>query len=165
MTTRIRTQGLIAMAAVVLSACASLPAELVQRPDVHLKNVQVVGLGFKSQTFLLSFDVANPNPFPLPVANVGYDLKLDGQRFATGETESDFTIPASGNSEFAISVDLNLLATAPGLLSTVRDGVRREIPYELEGRFGVNLPMTPVVRYRNEGSVRLDGSATSFLSH
>ena len=163
MKAKIRLQCMAVMAAFVLSACASIPESLVSAPDVKLKNVQVVGLGFKSQTFLLSFDVSNPNPYPLPVVQVDYGLKLDGQRFASGATQSEFTIPAGGESEFAISVDLNLLSTAPQLLSTVREGVRRDIPYELEGRFGVDLPLAPVVRYRNEGTVRLDGSATSFL--
>ena len=165
MTTRTKVQCLAAMTAIALSACASLPENLVKSPEVTLSNVQVVGLGFKSQTFLLTFDVANPNPFALPVVNVGYGLKLDGQRFATGETHSKFTVPAGGDSQFAISVDLNLLSTAPQLLYVVRDGVRRDIPYQLEGRFSVDIPLAPVIRYRSGGTVRLDGSATSFLSH
>ena len=139
-----------------MSACASLPESLISAPSVKLSNVQVVGLGFKTQTFLLSFDVANPNPFPLPVSNVGYGVKLDGQRFASGETVSKFTIPADGDASFAISVDLNLLQTAPQLLSVVRDGTRQDISYELEGRFGVDIPLTPTIKYRNSGKIRLN---------
>ena len=165
METRTKLQCLFAIAAIALSACATIPESFVKTPDVKLSNVQVLGLGFRSQTFLLSFDVSNPNSFPLPVVNVAYGLQLDGQRFASGETQSDFTVPAGGNAEFAISVDLNLLSTAPQLLSTVRDGVRSDIPYELEGRLGIDIPLVPVVRYRTEGSVRLDGSARSFLGH
>ena len=139
-----------------LSACAALPESLVSTPQVKLSNVQVVGLGFRSQTFLLSFDVANPNPFPLPVSNVGYGVKLDGQRFASGETASKFTIPADGDASFAISVDLNLLQTAPQLLSIVRDGTHQEINYELEGRFGVDIPMIPTIKYQSSGKIRFN---------
>lgn len=146
----------IALLTGCLSACASLPESLVSTPSVELSNVQVVGLGFKSQTFLLSFNVANPNPFPLPVRNVGYGLKLDGQRFASGETPSKFTIPADGDASFAISVDLNLLQTAPQLLAIVRDGTRRDVSYELEGRFGVDIPLTPIIKYHNSGRIRLN---------
>ena len=148
----------IALLIACLSACASLPESLVSTPSVKLSNVQVVGLGFRTQTFLLSFEVANPNPFPLPVSNVGYGVKLDGQRFASGETASKFTIPADGEASFAISVDLNLLQTAPQLLAIVRDGTRQEISYELEGRFGVDIPLTPTIKYRNSGKIRLNSN-------
>ena len=65
-------------------------------------------------------------------------------------------MPASGTTQFSISVDLDLLNTAPALLSIVREGVRREVPYELEGELGVDIPLTPPVRYRSEGASRLN---------
>ena len=141
-----------------LSACASLPENLISPPDVKLRDVQVMGLGFKSQTFLLSFDIHNPNPFALPVKHIRYDVRLDGQRFASGETPSNIAVPASGDTEFAISVDLDLLSTAPQLLSIVRDGVRAEIPYELKGELGVDIPFTPPVSYHSQGAIQLRSS-------
>jgi LEA14-like dessication related protein len=142
-----------------MSACATMPEDFVKAPNVNLSNVQVVGLGFTSQTFLLSFNAENPNPFPLPVRNVDYGVKIAGQRFASGETVSNFTIPASGDTNFAISVDLNLLQTAPQLLSIVRDGARREIDYELDGQFGVDIPLTPPIKYHNSGTIRLSSDS------
>ncbi len=139
-----------------LGACASVPGNLIAKPEVQLRDVQVMGLGFKNQTFLLSFDIHNPNPYPLPVNHVRYGVRLDGQRFASGQTPSDMTVPAGGDAEFAISVELDLLTTAPRLLSIVREGVRRDIPYELEGELGIDIPMTPSVTYRSNGSIRLD---------
>lgn len=141
-----------------LSACASLPENMISKPEVSLRDVQVMGLGFKAQTFLLSFDISNPNPFPLPVKHVSYALKLDGQRFASGETPSEISVPASGDSQFSISVELDLLSTAPRLLAIVREGVRSEIPYELKGELGIDIPLTPPVSYRTDGSIRLDSS-------
>ncbi|MDJ0747948.1 MAG: LEA type 2 family protein [Woeseiaceae bacterium] len=138
-----------------LGACASVPENLVTRPDVQLRDVQVLGLGFKNQTFLLSFDIHNPNPYPLPVNHISYGVRLDGLRFASGQTESDISVPAGGDAEFAISVELDLLTTAPRLLSIVREGVRRDISYELEGKLGIDIPMSPPVSYRSNGSIRL----------
>ncbi len=139
-----------------LSACASLPENLISAPDVKLQGVQVMGLGFKNQTFLLSFDIHNPNPFALPVSHVRYDVRLDGMRFASGETASEISVPASGDTEFAISVELDLLSTAPQLLSIVREGTRSEIPYELNGELGVDIPFTPPVSYRSDGAIQLN---------
>jgi LEA14-like dessication related protein len=145
--------------AVCLSACASIPESLVDSPKVSLRDVQLLGLGFKNQTFLLSFDVANPNSFPLPIRRVAYGVRLEGQRFASGETTSEFTVPANGDTSFAISVELNLLHTSPQLLSIVRDSSRRDISYQLEGRFAVDIPFAPEVSYRDSGRIRLNPSA------
>ena len=143
---------------ICLSGCATVAESLVDSPNVDLRNVQIVGLGFKSQTFLLSFDIANPNSFPLPIRHVGYGVRLDGQRFASGETACDFTVPANGDTSFAISVDLDLLKTAPQLLSIVRGGAGRDVRYELEGRFAVDIPFTSEVSYHDTGRVRLNGN-------
>ena len=155
MRNRMRKYSLILLVATLLGACTSLPKNVIATPRVELRDVQVLGLGFNNQSFLLSFDVSNPNAFPLPVRSIDYGVKLDGKRFASGATESDFTVPAQSAAQFAISVDLNLLQTAPQLLAVVRDSSRGTIPYELEGSLGVNIPLTPPVRYRSSGTIRL----------
>ena len=91
----------------------------------------------------------------LPVNNVTYGLRLDGQRFASGETVSDFTIPANGRTGFAISVNLNLLQTAPQLLAIVRDSSRRDVRYDIDGRLGVDIPLTGSLKYSNSGLLAL----------
>ena len=143
------------MAGLIMSSCASLPEGLLNAPDISLRKVDVMGLGIDGQTFLLTFDASNSNPLTLPVKHIAYALELDGKHFASGETASEFTIPANGTASFAISVDLNLLRTAPELLFVVRDGTRRDIPYTVKGQLGVDIPMTPLLRYRNSGSIRL----------
>jgi len=126
---------------------------------VSLRNVHVEDIGFDSQTFILSFDVRNPNPFPLPVKSINYGVKLDGHRFASGEAACSFTIAAGGDGKFSISVDVNLLQTAPELLFIVRDATRREIPYSLEGRLGIDIPYTKPVKFHSSGLIGLQASA------
>lgn len=153
MTKTLKVAPILVLLAV--SGCATSMQDLVKSPVVELRSVQVMGLGFNSQTFLLSFDIRNPNSFALPVRSIDYALKLDGQRFASGQTPSEFSVPANGDSEFAISVDLNLLQTAPQLLSIIRQSAREDVGYELDGRLAVDLPLVPAVSYRNTGSIRL----------
>ena len=142
-----------------LAACASLPENLVSEPRVELRDVRVIGLGFKSQTFLLSFDISNPNAFSLPVSHLSYGVKLDGHRFASGQTPCEISVPAGGETQFAISVELDLLNTAPKLLAIVRDGTRAEIPYELKGELSVDIPFTPPISYRTNGAIQLRSDA------
>ena len=151
---RCRTM-LLVLALSGLAACASLPENMIASPDIELRDVQVMGLGFDSQTFLLSFDISNPNPFPLPVRHIRYGVRFDGQRFASGETESSISVPAGGETDFAISVELDLLKTAPQLLTIIRAGARRDIPYTLAGELGIDIPMAPPVSYRTDGTIRL----------
>ncbi|NNL55809.1 MAG: LEA type 2 family protein [Woeseia sp.] len=142
-------------AALLLGGCASGLESMLQSPKVELTAVEVVGLGFNNQTFRLSFDVNNPNAFALPIDAVSYGVRLNGQRFASGETDSEFSVPAGGDAQFAISVELDLLQTAPQLLSIVREGVRSEIPYELDGKLTLGLPLTPPLSFSNSGNIRL----------
>lgn len=138
----------------LLAGCASMQ-QLVSTPDVRLRQVQVKSVDLAGQSFLLSFDVTNPNGFPLPIRTISYALSLDGQPFASGETDSSFTVPARGDGAFAISVDLNLLRTAPELLFIARDGFHRDIAYSLTGELGVDIPYAKPVTFGSDGHVRL----------
>jgi len=138
----------------LLTACAST-GELISAPNVSLRHVEIADLDFSGQTFLLGFDVTNPNPFPLPVSTVSYGVELDGYRFATGSTKGNFTVPALGDGGFTISVELDLLKTAPQLLYRVRDGLRHDIPYEISGQLGLDIPLTDPVRFSSSGEIRL----------
>ena len=151
--TAIRTLGLI-LASGLLASCAAT-GTLISAPDVRLTDVEVTSLDFSGQTFRLGFDVRNPNPFPLPVREIRYGVRLDGQQFAAGETAGNFVVPANGDGEFAISVELDLLKSAPQLLYTVHDGVRRAIPYALEGSLGVDIPFAKPLRFETNGEIRV----------
>jgi len=143
--------------ACLLGGCAGMETA-ISTPGVSLRNVTVSNVDFSRQTFVLSFDVTNPNPFPLPINYVSYGVRLDEQRFASGETVAALTIPAKGDGEFAISVDLDLLRTAPQLLYTVRDGATRDLPYELSGKLGIDIPFVDRISFKTSGEIRLHGN-------
>lgn len=147
----------LTMVASLLASCASLETT-ISSPGVSLRNVTVQELDFSGQTFLLGFDVTNPNPFPLPVKSIAYGVELDGQQFAAGRTESAFTVAAQGDAEFAISVKLDLLRTAPKLLHVVHDAVTQDIPYKLKGELGIGIPLVKPVSFETNGEIRLYAS-------
>lgn len=150
-----RTRGAVLLAACFgLSACATLESN-VAAPFVSLNQVEVERLALESQTVRLGFDVSNPNPFPLPVSKLRYGVKLDGYRFASGETGGGFVVPAQSDEAFTISVELDLLKTAPKLIRVFREGAYRDIPYEVRGEFELDVPLTPPVPFANTGTIRL----------
>jgi len=141
----------------LVSACAGMQ-RAISMPGVSLRNVEVADVSFSDQTFLLTFDVTNPNSFPLPVNYVIYGVTLDDKRFASGQTVTSFTVPAQSDAEFAISVELDLFRTAPQLLFIVRDGTMRDLPYELSGKLGIDIPFVEPVSFKSSGEIR-------FLAH
>lgn len=141
-------------AACFVSACAGMQ-RAISMPGVSLRNVEVADVNFSSQTFLLTFDVTNPNAFPLPVNYVSYGVTLDNKKFASGRTVASFTVPAQSDTEFAISVELDLFRTAPQLLFIVRDGTMRDLPYELSGKLGIDIPFVEPVSFKSSGEIRL----------
>lgn len=154
-TMRTGLPAIVSLLALTLSGCANTLQNMVKSPSVTLNAVEIVGLALTGQTFMLTFDVSNPNSFSLPISSVNYGVKLDGQQFASGSTASKFSVPANGDAQFAISVDLNLLQTAPMLLALVRRSANEDVPYELDGELAVDLPLVPTLPYRGSGSIRL----------
>jgi LEA14-like dessication related protein len=115
---------------------------MISSPEVRLTSVEIRSADFDSQTFLLGFDVSNPNPFPLPVKAVSYNIRLGDQQFASGRTQGNFTVPSNGDSAFVISVELDLLRTTTGLKSFMPGTGRENLSYELRGSFVVDIPFT-----------------------
>ena len=144
-------RGLVAVAALGLGGCGG--DALVRAPDVDLTRVEMSEMNVASQTFLLGFNVNNPNPFPLPVRAVRYKVRLNDQNFAGGETQGNFTIPASGDGSFVISVDLDLLQSGARLASILRSGLHDQIDYELNGNLDVDIPLVPSIRFANTGTI------------
>ena len=137
---------------VTMTACGS-SGGLLRPPAVNLTSVEVSEMTFDNQTFLLGLNVSNPNPIPLPVRSVSYHVRLNNQNFAGGETQSNFTIPAGGDENIVISVDLDLLQSGAQLTSIIRSGVKDNLNYELDGNLGVDLPTEPELSFSQSGTI------------
>ena len=147
---------LIASTVVLLSACATQPAAVA--PEVTLTNVSIVDIDHTGQSFVLGIDVHNPYPFPLIIDGVRYRIRLDGQRFANGDVRCSIEVPPAAEQTLEISVDLDLMKTAPKLLFVVRDGVRRQIDYRLVGDLDLTDNAIPRVSFEDAGQIRLQAA-------
>ncbi len=143
---------LLAAAFISLSGCATTE-NLVGTPDVTLKSVELENVSFRSQTFLLGFEVVNPNPFPLPVESIRYNVSLDSERFAGGETQASFTIPANGSNGFVVSVELDILNRATQITSLLQGGVPDNVSYQVDGSLTVDIPFTRPLSFSSSGMI------------
>jgi len=137
-----------------IAGCAGTGVS-IEKPTVRLSRVAVNQLSFSGQSFLLSFDINNPNPFPLPIRSVRYHVQLANQTFASGETPGDFSIPASGAGNFDISVELDILKSASSLTGVLRGGMQRPVPYELNGSLAVDIPFVKPVPFSTSGVITI----------
>lgn len=150
---------MLPLAALSLSACAGT-GTVIDSPRVELTGVELTSANIRRQTFLLSFDVNNPNPFPLPVKAVDYEVIFDDEKFAGGKTQGSFTVPANGMDSFAISVDLDFLSSATHLKSLMSGGLRENIAYELRGRLAVDIPLVKPIPFSNSGVINMRQTAS-----
>ncbi len=142
---------ILLIAVILLSACAGT-GTIIDSPKVDLTRVELTKADFRRQTFLLSFDVSNPNAFPLPVKAVEYRVIFDDENFAGGKTEGSFTVPARGEDSFAISVELDLLSSASHLTSLLRPdffGFDKDLGLQYRGRLDASR-IEPVPDARRE---------------
>jgi LEA14-like dessication related protein len=151
-------KSLLLFAAISLSACAGT-GTVIDSPKVALTGVELTAANFRQQTFLLRFDVSNPNPFPLPVKAVQYRVDLDHEKFAGGETQGSFTVPARGDDSFAISVDLDILSSATHLTTLLNGGLTENVSYELRGSLAVDIPFVKPIPFSNSGVINMTQTA------
>lgn len=139
----------------MLSACATGPEALVARPNVDLTSVQVENVSFTGQTFLLGFEVDNPNAFPLPVKAVKYRVMFDDERFAGGETLAAFTIPANGRDDFKLKVEIDVLNSASQITSLLKGGMPDHVKYRVEGSLTVDIPFARPLPFSSSGTIQV----------
>ncbi len=138
----------------MLAACAG-PLTLVDSPSIRLTRIESGHMSFNRQKFVLGFDISNPNSFPLPVQVLNYSVRIADQQFASGKTEGAFTVPANGDSSFAIGVELDMMQQASRIGSLLRAGSQGQISYELSGDLTVDIPFTQPIPFSNKGTISL----------
>ncbi|MGH8167665.1 MAG: LEA type 2 family protein [Woeseiaceae bacterium] len=157
-TLKLNCHCLFFLTIILLASCATTRPS-IQPPAVTLTSVELDSIGMGAQSFLLGFSVSNPNPFPLPVKSIRYDILLDNQKFAGGETQGDFVVSARGDGKFVIDVELDLLQTVSQLRSLLAGAMRETVEYELQGSLAVDIPFARPIPFSNSGVVRVrDGS-------
>jgi LEA14-like dessication related protein len=79
----------------ILCACAALPTRL-DPPRVTVVDLRLVTAGVFSQTYRVRLNVQNPNSADLPIQGIAYELRFNGQPFATGVSGQNVTVPRYG---------------------------------------------------------------------
>jgi LEA14-like dessication related protein len=130
-----------------LSGCAQLEMKKAlehQRPTVSIADTRLTRLDFERANLAFGIEVDNPNPIPLSLAGLDYDLKLAGHSFASGKQTKQMRVDASAVSRFELPLSVAFNEVLQGIKQL--EGMQ-SIPYELTTGLMIDVPLLGKLRY------------------
>jgi len=95
---------------------------LPRLPGVALERAVVRESSLFQTVVELAFVVQNPNPFPLPVGRLSYDLSISGAQVARAQSFSLVAVPAGGSATVLVPVKFSTIGAVAGALSGAASG-------------------------------------------
>jgi LEA14-like dessication related protein len=149
---RSRTLTLATLAALTALAAGCAFTHL-EAPQLSIAGVQLVSTDLWQQRLKVRLHVHNPNDVALPVKSIDYSIELAGQQFASGTTDSAFTVPARGDAEFDTTLTTNMAGAMIRMLA--RGGSAADsIDYHLTGKVTLQ-GLLRTVPFDQKGSIKL----------
>jgi len=115
-----------------------------QRPKVSIASTRISSLDFDNLTLNFGIKIDNPNPIPISLAGLDYDLKLAGKSFIKGQKDQPIEVAASGISE----IELPITVGFKDLLNIFKEFKNQDnAAYDLDLGLLVNVPV--IGQYRH----------------
>ncbi|MBU0656582.1 MAG: LEA type 2 family protein [Gammaproteobacteria bacterium] len=131
--------------ALLLQACSGVPG-IVEQPKVSIQNIGLQNISLTQGTAIVTLNVSNPNPFPLPIRGIEYGLSLNGHPVASGDQVQEQSIGAGQEVPVSIPIRLDFVELARLAPVAWRE---RKLQYDLTG--AVRLPLIKVPFQRQGG--------------
>ncbi len=125
-----------------------------ERPNLSVASVEMQKGNLLQQTFLVKFQIQNPNERALPVSGLHAELSVGGERIASGVSNRAFVVPPLGQSEFDMTITANMALALLKLANQHADS----IDYEVTGAASLDLPFLHDLPFQQKGSLSLKGS-------
>lgn len=143
--------ALIAGLSTVVVSCAALTKDLLKDPEVKVLDFAVKKVTMDSVSVDLKLNINNPNPVPLQVSEVGYNLKFSGQNVTEGVFDKGINIPANGANDLVLPLTFKYNAVQSLVSGYLNKTLSRE--YELSGSAKVGIFSIP---FTKKGEVQLN---------
>jgi len=146
----------------LLNGCATM-GPIVEKPTITVTDLRIQEVKALEAIFMLELRVMNPNDFPLDIRGINCDLKLDGNRFATGLSDVRQEVPAFGTSTIPVTVYASMFDMVSSVIQVLQgvdqqNGPAKPLHYELTGK--VRLAGHGTARslpFQSEGEIDLSG--------
>ena len=137
-----------------LAACSTLNLNAGNAPIVTLTSLGLGEVGLFSQTYRIELLVENPNPMPLPVVGMTYNLDLNGKSFARGSSDYTGTVEAFGKQKISVELTSNVTGFIQQIHALQRDGLTR-FSYDLKGKLHLSNGLLPM-SFNTQDKISLD---------
>jgi LEA14-like dessication related protein len=137
---------LVAAGLSVFPGCASF-GSLMEAPEVSVVNlVPEASSGFE-QRFKVDLRITNPNERPLEVDGLRFELDLNGQRLARGQSGDSVTVPRLGDAVISVNATTTLLDVFRQVWAMQK---AKSVRYRVEGRVFLKGLLPPYVDFERE---------------
>jgi LEA14-like dessication related protein len=127
-----RTCGWLVGLAVALAACLAAACATVKAPILAVDGLKVGDMGITGVALDVRFRVRNPNPEPLDIERMEYELFVNGNRLGRGFESSGLQLAGFGEGKVRSRFDVNFLSL-PGV---VKDVLRQDrVKARVKGHF------------------------------
>lgn len=124
---------LAAAAAMTLGGCAGIRPGY-ERPSLTLDSFRAIPSEGMTPRFGLGLRVVNPNPAPLPLRGMSYNVAIEGHRIITGVAGDLETVPAYGESVIELQAGIDLISGLRLINDLLQDTRRENVRYNLKAR-------------------------------
>jgi LEA14-like dessication related protein len=135
----------------LLLFCAAGCAPKFERPNLDVVSIEMQHGNLLQQSFLVKFQIQNPNQRALPVSGLHAELNVGGERIASGVSNRAFVVPPLGQSEFDMTITANMALMLLRLANQHADS----IDYEMTGAASLDLPFLHDLPFHQNGSLPL----------
>jgi LEA14-like dessication related protein len=129
----------------------SLFVPKLETPALSVVSVQFLKGDLWHQELKVRLRVQNPNDRSLPIKGLTYELDLDDQEFAHGESGASFVVPALGEAEFDMSVHASLTSLAIKLLGQGAS----QVQYHIRGNIALSSGLLRHLKFDDQGTFKL----------
>ena len=147
---KLRIIGLLGCLLVV-TGCAM--TSNLQAPKISIVSVNTTSADVFSQQFRVHVHVQNPNTLALPVKSIEYELFLQGDSFAEGNTEQPFVVPALGEAEFDTVINTHFTSSLMRLLGKLNERDGNKVQYNFVGKVHLTKGVLRNIPFNEQGSV------------
>lgn len=140
------------LAALLLSACASMPSH--DPLEVSVAGIESLpGEGMELR-LLVKLRVQNPNDAPVDYDGVALDLDVMGRDFANGVSDQAGTVPRFGEAVVAVPVTVSLMRMARQVLGMLDGKPVDKVTYSMSGKLH-GASMFGTQRFSSKGEFEL----------
>ncbi|MEE4300123.1 MAG: LEA type 2 family protein [Pseudomonadales bacterium] len=155
----LRVPALVLM--LLLGSCANL-GELAgfDEPDVELLGLEPLPVRGMEARFLVRLRVVNPNPVPLLLDGMAFDLFLRDSKVLSGVSNEGLDVGAYSESVANVEVAAGMLGSLSLLRDLMTDPGDGSIPYRLDTKLSLQ-GIRRAIRIDREGVFSLGGAASA----